>query len=35
MDVFANIFFVGAFLMGMGCCLFIAAGIMAVVLLDD
>ena len=35
MDLFANILFAGGVLIGMGCCMFVAAAIMAIVMLDD
>jgi len=35
MEMFANILFVGGFFIGMGCCLFVAAAIMAMVMLND
>jgi hypothetical protein len=35
MDIYANILFAGGLLIGIGCCLFVAAAIMAMVMLDD
>jgi hypothetical protein len=35
MELYSHILFIGGLLVGMGCCLFVAAAIMSMVLLDD